>query len=1098
MHLFPLSDLQTKLLCLFLICSNITLFAQSDPFNNPSNCGINLAIPDSTCNSTNSFRINVSGEAGTQLGSDIFLEEVRLIIAHTWIADLDISLISPNGVKVELSSDNGEAEDNYGDPSDVTCGSYLSFSASACNPIESITTPPFVGEYQAEGNLFDFNDGSNPNGQWILEICDDAGDDAGTLEFVALVFSPVACLAPSDVRLVSTDSTTVVLDWRSSDNCNNTIIEYGTPGFTPGTSASAGGGTVVIADCPPFQLSGLAAYTDYDIYIREICDNGNFSSNSCPLFIQTSCAPPPISQSETFDSQTICDNFCGRACDISGLWQNDPNDNFDWTIFTEATPSANTGPSHDVEANGNYIYIETSGSSCRDGNQAILRSNCIQIDDKGVDSCHFSFNYHMLGSSVNRLRLQISTDGGGNWATIWEEAGNKGDQWLKQYISLAEWNGQIVRFRFIGEGGSGAAGDIALDNLVFYGSQDLGAPSNRFYADLDMDGYGDPENFIESCVSVLPNGFVSNDLDCDDTNDQINPDAVEIACNGIDDNCNGIDDDFIIPAPNTTSTSVCSGEEARVTAEVPTDGFILWFASPDSLDVLAFDDGTGYTETLTTEGDTLVRIVYAEAWQGLDCQSLSRTPTTITVYPKPQLAVAAPPVICSGESLNLSELTLIDQNNSNATITFHSDIPDTDNILDSLMVSPETSTAYFIQATTSQGCTDVISFDVQVGGDAAVSISPSADTLSVCSGSLQTLEAIAMDTSIAYTYVWSTGAVGDSIAVQGSNTAGDVELITLSITDARGCMTMDSVWLRASTGISSARVVPTEVTACGGRDGSILVEPLSGTPPFDYFWSGTSNGSAENVEGTYTIENLAQGTYRVTVVDNSSLGCDIQLPFTLVNGPNAKVSLASKEMVTCKDGADGQICIEVAGLDPQIRWSNGATTACVDSLSAGRYSVTVTDGICETVLSDIEIEQPSSIQIAAILTAPSCHDASNGSIELTTSGGTFPYTYFWQDSSLNTANRANLKAGDYELTILDANNCSSVYEIPLNAPDTLEIVNATIQNMSCFEVENGVVAPNVRGGTAPYFYEWSNGAFEDAIANLNAGIYALTVTDVNG
>ncbi|MEM9887956.1 MAG: proprotein convertase P-domain-containing protein, partial [Bacteroidota bacterium] len=706
MQTFPFSDLRISTIVFLVLCSCSLLNAQSAPFNNPSNCGINLNIPDSTCNTSNNFRINVSGESGTQLGTDVFLEEIRLIIAHTWIADLDVSLVSPNGVKVELSSDNGEAEDNYGDPSDVTCGSYLSFSASACNSIENITTPPFVGEYQAEGNLFDFNDGSNPNGQWILEICDDAGDDAGTLEFVELVFSPVVCLAPSDLEIVSADSTAVELNWRSSGNCSNTIIEYGTPGFTPGMNATANGGTVVVASCPPFNLSGLAAYTDYEIYIREICDNGNFSANSCPLSIRTGCAPPPISLAESFDNQVVCDNFCGRACDIQGIWQNASNDSFDWTIFTDATPSANTGPSSDVEEDGNYIYIETSGSACRDGNQAVLLSNCIQIDDKDVDSCHFSFNYHMFGISTNRLRLQISSDGGGNWIDVWEETGTQGDQWRKQYISLAEWDGQIVRFRFIGEGGTGATGDIALDNLVFYGSQDLGAPSNRFYADLDMDGYGDPNNFIESCSSNLPSGFVTNDLDCDDSSELINPDAAEIACNGIDENCNGIEDDFIIPAPNTTSTVVCSGEEARVTAEVPTDGFILWFASPDSLDVLAFDDGTGYVETIESNGDTIVRTVYAEAWQGLECQSLTRTPTTITVYPSPQLAIAAPPVICPGETLDLSQLTLIDQNNLDANISFHSDLPDSTNLLNSLVVAPENSTTYFIQASTEQGCTD--------------------------------------------------------------------------------------------------------------------------------------------------------------------------------------------------------------------------------------------------------------------------------------------------------------------------------------------------------------------------------------------------------
>ncbi|MEL6719976.1 MAG: proprotein convertase P-domain-containing protein, partial [Bacteroidota bacterium] len=484
---FPVTDLKKVLLAFFLLTSH-WLLGQSDPIINPSNCGLGIAIPDSSCNTTNIFRINVAGESGTQLGMDVFLEEVRLIIAHSWIADLDISLTSPNGVKVEISTDNGEDEDNYGDPADVSCGSYISFSPSSCNLITDIVTPPFVGTYQPEGNLLDFNDGSNPNGQWFLEICDDAGDDAGTLEFVELVFSPIICLAPSEVEIVSLDSTTVELDWFSSAVCEDAIIEYGLPGFVPGNDETAGAGTIVNADCPPFTLQGLQPYTTYEVYIREECSDGNFSANSCPIIITTSCLPPPISLRETFNDQALCSNFCGRDCDIEGVWQNDRLDNFDWTIFSGSTPSAGTGPSADVENSGNYIYLETSGSQCRDGNLAYLLSNCLEVDTKGTDSCHFSFNYHMFGASVAKLTLEISTDGGGNWSPIWSEIGNQGDQWFKQYLSLTPWDGEIVRLRFVGEGGSGATGDIALDNLVFYGIRDLGEPSNIFYADTDEDG----------------------------------------------------------------------------------------------------------------------------------------------------------------------------------------------------------------------------------------------------------------------------------------------------------------------------------------------------------------------------------------------------------------------------------------------------------------------------------------------------------------------------------------------------------------------------------------------------------------------------------
>ncbi|MEM1324527.1 MAG: T9SS type A sorting domain-containing protein [Bacteroidota bacterium] len=1071
-------------------------FAQNDPFDSPSICGLNLEIADSSCTALNRFRIKVSGESG-QLGQTAFLDEVRLIIAHTWIADLDIHLTSPSGVRVELTTDNGEAEDNYGDPSDVTCGGYISFTTSSCRSIEDIDVPPFIGDYRAEGNLFNFNDGSSPNGQWILEICDDAGDDSGTLEFVELVFSDNSCIAPVDLVVESTDSTTAILDWVSVGNCDNTILEYGLAGFTPGSNAGAGGGTVIVTDCPPFTLLGLAADTDYDIYIRELCNGSNFSPNSCALQLTTACDPPDITLVETFDNQTICPNFCGQPCDIEGIWQNSRNDNFDWTIQSGSTPSENTGPNADVEGDGNYIYIETSGASCRDGNQAILQSSCLEVNAQGVDSCHFSFNYHLFGSSVNQLTLELSNDGGGSWTPIWSAFGNQGDVWQKEYISLVDWDGEIVQLRFVGEGGNGATGDIALDNLIFYGARALGEPSFRFYADMDEDGFGDPNTFIESCINVQPEGFVSNDADCDDTNENINPNGTEIACNGVDENCNGIEDDAIIAAPRTTAASGCSGEAITVTADIPEDGFVLWYGSPDSTDVLIFDNGEGYTLTTETNGDTIRQTVYAEAWQGFDCQSVTRTPTTITIYPAPSIAAVAPPLICPGETVDLSTIDIFDQNDLILTFTYHSDLPDSTNQLTDLIVQPQTDETYYVQAISERGCTDSAPIAVQVGGSADVQITPS-DTMTVCAGSLQLLEVDALDTTINYSYVWSTGAVGDSLLIETNETPGILEQYTLTITDENACVTMDTVWLLTSTGITSARVVPEDVTTCGGDNGSVFVEPLSGTPPYSYFWSGTSSGSVQGIEGGYTIPNLEQGTYRITVVDGSDLGCDVQLPFTLVNGPSAKVSLESSEMLSCPESSDGSFCINVEGSAPQILWSNGATTACADSLSAGTYSVTVTDGGCETVLSDLVIRRPMPIQIAASLQSPTCADRADGAIEIIASGGVPPYAYNWSDTTLQSNIRTNLPEGNYQLEIVDLNGCRVNYDIPINAPDSLQITEVNSRDMSCAGLENGFIAPELSGGTAPYFYEWSNGSFESTISDLEANDYELTVTDING
>lgn len=141
-------------------------------------------LPDVSCSS---IEMAVANAPGTQLGTDVYLKEVKLIVEHTYTGDLDIRLRSPNGVFVNLSANNGGSGDNYGDPLALTCTSVTNFSMGASTPI-SLGLAPFIGSFIPQGDFATFNDGSNPVGFWTLEVCDDASQDIGTLLFVELGF----------------------------------------------------------------------------------------------------------------------------------------------------------------------------------------------------------------------------------------------------------------------------------------------------------------------------------------------------------------------------------------------------------------------------------------------------------------------------------------------------------------------------------------------------------------------------------------------------------------------------------------------------------------------------------------------------------------------------------------------------------------------------------------------------------------------------------------------------------------------------------------------------------------------------------------------
>lgn len=160
-----------------------TFTTQMTPLSNPTTCGVGYFIESSQCLD---IPIDVSGVTGTQLGIDVLLKAVKLIATHSYSADLDITLESPNGITVELTTDNGSSGDNYG-VDDGSCSQFTKFVMCVSNPITGGSSP-FVGEYNPEGNFNSFNDNSDPNGIWILHVCDDAGGDEGSFEFAELVF----------------------------------------------------------------------------------------------------------------------------------------------------------------------------------------------------------------------------------------------------------------------------------------------------------------------------------------------------------------------------------------------------------------------------------------------------------------------------------------------------------------------------------------------------------------------------------------------------------------------------------------------------------------------------------------------------------------------------------------------------------------------------------------------------------------------------------------------------------------------------------------------------------------------------------------------
>lgn len=347
-------------------------------------------------------------------------------------------------------------------------------------------------------------------------------------------------------------------------------------------------------------------------------------------------------------------------------------------------------------------------------------------------------------------------------------------------------------------------------------------------------------------------------------------------------------------------------------------------------------------------------------------------------------------------------------------------------------------------------------------------------------------EVTAMGGTPPYTYLWNDGASQNTAQATGLQATS----YSVIVTDANGCNRNISVNLTEPAAPLAASGTSTAAT-CGASNGTIDLEVTGGTAPYTYAWSG----GASNIQDP---SNLGPGTYTVVVTDANN--CAVNASVT-VNTPSGLEALVATTPVDCQGGTNGGVDITVnGGFSPYtFVWSESSNNGNEDfiNIGAGSYSVTITDNDgCSVVASGI-VTEPNALSAIASASQASC-GGNDGSISLLVNGGTTPYTYTWNDATLNgTQSPTGLGAGSYIVTITDANGCSVTASAGVTVPNGPSISLASV-DADCNGASTGGLDLTVNGGTAPYTYTWSGSlaAVEDQPA-LSAGTYSVTVTDAN-
>jgi PKD repeat protein len=335
--------------------------------------------------------------------------------------------------------------------------------------------------------------------------------------------------------------------------------------------------------------------------------------------------------------------------------------------------------------------------------------------------------------------------------------------------------------------------------------------------------------------------------------------------------------------------------------------------------------------------------------------------------------------------------------------------------------------------------------------------------------------------SAPYTFIWTGGITTED---RSGLSAG---VYTVTIRDANNCSVTNSATVTQPSNALSSSIVAVNNATCQ-LPGSIDINVSGGTAGYTYLWSNTSTSQ--------DINGLSAGSYSVTVTDANA--CVVYLgpiPITSASAPFANLSAVNN--VSCNGLSNGAINITVSGANPGFSylWSNASTTEDISGLSAGTYSVTVTDNLgCVANVNGINITSPTALTSSSTTIDASCNGQNNGSINLTVNDGTAPYSFNWENGS-TTEDRNGLAAGSYNVTIIDANACSIFSNAVINQPTAISIIPNSVINASCNGQNSASIDISVNGGTAPYSFNWNNTSTSEDLIGISAGTYTVTVID---
>ena len=597
--------------------------------------------------------------------------------------------------------------------------------------------------------------------------------------------------------------------------------------------------------------------------------------------------------------------------------------------------------------------------------------------------------------------------------------------------------------------------------------------------------------------------------------------------------CLGAESNYTIivnPKPNIVNqiTTICNNQSFIInpingtpssSTIVPIGTIYTWTIIPNpNITGASSGNGSSISQTLTNISNILQTIVYNVIPSYLNCNGTSFT-ITVNVNPTPTAIFSiSNQTICNNTSSSIINLS----SNATGTINYSWICTNPPIGITGLIVSGTTNTipSQLLVNTTTNPIIITYQVTAEITGAITCSGPPSFYTITVnptfqATGVISNYNGYGVSVfggtdgfvhltlsggSGVYTYSW-TGPNGFIATTQDINGV-PAGTYNVSISDGY-CSPIILTFVLTQPPellIQENLAVHTNLLCFGNTNGIIGVTITQGSvAPYTYQILNAAGAIINTISNSNLLNvvfnGLVAGTYSIKVLDAN--GGIKTITGIVVTQPNTIVITAVTTAITCYGANNASITLTVTGGTPQYQaqWSNLATGLYQNNLSAGDYTILITDanGCQKTII--VNIPQAPIFTVNPISTNISCFGAHDGSINLNLIGGISPLALTWSDGSSAGLIRNNLGPGTYTATISDGTPCYIVRTFTIVEPQLLVLSATTTNALNCTNANSGAINLMVSGGTPPFIYSWNNGTTTEDLSAIPAGNYLVTVTD---